>query len=316
MGKCEARKQGLNSGRVLASFFEQMVLIRYAEVKILEAFSKGLLSGTTHTCIGQETCCVGVVNALNLSKDIILSNHRNHGHFLAYCRDLEGLFGELMGKALGVCKGVGGSQHLHKENFYTNGIQGGMIPCATGMALAEKIKGTGAVVCVFLGDGTLGQGVVYESLNIASLWTLPILFVVEANEYAQSTPTHMQHAGDIAKRAAPFGISSRALSANNVLEVYNAALEAVEAIRDTGRPFYLVLYTYRLAPHSKGDDFRPQEEIEQHKASDPLKKARAALEERLARAVEDKAKARVEKAFAKAWDAAVFEWSDLMESRG
>ncbi|MDD4170085.1 MAG: thiamine pyrophosphate-dependent dehydrogenase E1 component subunit alpha, partial [Desulfotomaculaceae bacterium] len=255
---------------LLKRFYKQMVLIRKVEEKILDSYKKGLYSGTTHTYIGQESCAVGVINALNPERDIIFSNHRSHGHFLTYCADVAGLFGELMGKEIGVCHGAGGSQHLQKANFYTNGIQGGIVPCATGMAFAEKAKNTGAIVTAFLGDGTLGQGVIYEAFNLAALWSLPILFVVEHNQYAQSTPARLQHAGNLAGRAVSFDIKSASLTANYVLDVYELAQKAAEYVREACKPFFLMLHTYRLAPHSKGDDFRDPAEIAEYSKKDPL----------------------------------------------
>ncbi len=251
-------------------FFKEMLTIRVVEEKILELFSKGLVSGTTHTCIGQEACAVGVVNALDCDKDIIFSNHRGHGHFLVYCGDIEGLFTEIMGREAGVCGGNGGSQHLCEKNFYSSGIQGGMVPSAIGVAFAEKEKQTGAIVTVFIGDGTLGQGVVYESLNIAALWSLPILFVVEDNKYAQSTPSKLQHAGKLSERALPFQIESKELEVKDPIEVYDITCKIVKKVRENIKPYFLVLHTYRLGPHSKGDDFRPKEEINKYKKRDPL----------------------------------------------
>ena len=152
-----------------AQRYAQLLGIRLFEQSLLDLFSTGALSGTTHTCLGQETVAVGVVSAIDRARDIVFSNHRGHGHFLAYCGEAERLYLEILGKPGGVCGGRGGSQHLYFDNFYSNGVQGGIVPVATGMALAEKTKGTGAVAVVFLGDGTLGEGVVYESFNIASL---------------------------------------------------------------------------------------------------------------------------------------------------
>lgn len=251
-------------------FYRKMLLIRKAEEKLLDEFSRGLLSGTTHTCIGQEACAVGVVSSLDRDKDIIFSNHRCHGHFLAYSEDVLGLFGELLGRRIGVCAGIGGSQHLHSDNFYTSGIQGGIVPCATGMAFAEKHKGSGAIVAVFMGDGTLGQGIVYESLNMASLWSLPVMFVLEHNQYAQTTPSRLQIAGDIIGRATAFGVKSAEVVADDVTKVYGVACDASGYVRSACRPFFLVLHTYRLGPHSKGDDFRDPEEVEAYRKRDPL----------------------------------------------
>ncbi len=250
--------------------YQQMFTIRRLEESLLSLYDQGLLFGTVHTCIGQEAIAVGVINALDRSRDVIWSNHRGHGHFVAYCDDVEGLIAEIMGRATGVCGGVGGTQHLHKDNFYTNGILGGTVPCAVGSALAEKTRRSNAIVTVFLGDGAFGEGVVYESMNIAALWNLPVLFVVELNGFAQSTPTHLEHAGDLSARAAPFGIPSRRLLANDVCEVYRAAQQASGQVRGQGGPFFLALDTYRIGPHSKGDDPRDAGEIARHADLDPL----------------------------------------------
>jgi len=293
-------KNKQSQNKLKQEFFRQMLMIRIVEEKVLELFSKGLVSGTTHTCIGQEACAVGVINALDRGKDIIFSNHRGHGHFLAYSQNIVGLFGEIMGKETGVCEGIGGSQHLCEKNFYSSGIQGGMVPCATGAAFAEKKKQTGAIVTVFIGDGTLGQGVVYESLNIASLWSLPMLFVVEDNKYAQSTPSKLQHAGKLIERASPFQIESEELWVEDPIEVYNTASLAIKKVRKEVKPFFLVLHTYRLGPHSKGDDHRPREEIEKYKMKDPLLNLKKKLPEDFVRKTEELIKKKVDDALKKA----------------
>ena len=257
--------------------FEKMLLIRRVEETLLKMFEQGKLRGTTHTSIGQETCSVGVLSAINQDIDVVFSNHRCHGHFLAYGGPLELLLGELMGKKIGACLGIGGSQHLHYRNFYTNGIQGGIVPAAVGMAFAEKKKQTGAVVVVFLGDGTLGEGVVYESFNIASLWNLPILFVIEANGYAQTTPTTLQLAGRIIDRPAAFGIKTDEFIDLDPYEIYTHCLESLQQIRFSNQPECLVLHTYRLGPHSKGDDTRSPEEISRATEKDPLNQMMKAM---------------------------------------
>jgi TPP-dependent pyruvate/acetoin dehydrogenase alpha subunit len=175
-----------------------------------------------------------------------------------------------MGKEGGVCGGKGGSQHLYNDGFYSNGILGSTVPVATGIALAERERDGGAVTVSFSGDGALGQGVVYESFNIASLWDIPILFVIENNGYAQSTPIHLQLAGEIAARGAAFGIETRTLATTDVLEIERASADAVTAIRRDKRPFLLVLETYRFSPHSKGDDVRDPSEIAEARTRDPL----------------------------------------------
>lgn len=268
-------------------FFKQMLLIRRTEEKILELFSAGDLTGTTHTCIGQEACAVGVIGALDTERDIVVSNHRCHGHFLAYGGPLEALLGEVMGKDIGACRGVGGSQHLCYRNFYTNGVQGGMVPVATGMAMAEKLTNKGAVTAVFIGDGTLGQGVVYESFNLASLWELPILFVVEANQYAQSTPTTRALAGSMADRPRAFGIPTRVVAVKSAPAVQEAAAELVARIRLGHGPACLILETFRLGPHSKGDDMRPKAMLQEAAGRDPLNRLLFSLPSRRVRQAEE-----------------------------
>ena len=260
------------------SFYTQMTLIRQTEQAFFALYERGLLAGTVHTSIGQEACAVGVMAALDRERDVVFSSHRAHGHYLAYCDDVEGLVAELLGRRSGLVGGVGGTQHLHRRNFYSNGIQGGIVPNAAGAALAEKLAGSGAIVAVFLGDGTMGEGVVYESMNLASLWSLPLLFVLEDNGYAQSTPKGLVHAGELLDRPAAFGMATRRIAADDPAAVYAAAAAAVAQVRGARGPFFLALTTYRLAPHSKGDDLRDRSELAAAHARDPL----AALGRKLA----------------------------------
>jgi TPP-dependent pyruvate/acetoin dehydrogenase alpha subunit len=258
--------------------YAQMLLIRRVEETFLDLFSKGQLNGTVHTCIGQEACAVGVISSLDIDNDVVFSNHRAHGHFLAYSGNVRGLIAEVMGKHSGICGGIGGSQHLHTKNFYTNGIQGGIVPLAVGAAFAEKSKGGNSIAVVFLGDGTMGEGTVYEGLNIASLWSLPLLFVLEDNQYAQTTPKSKAHAGSFCERANAFGFRSAHLKVTDVFDVIKATREAVDYVRNSVRPFFLHLETYRFSPHSKGDDYRSENEIEYYKRQDPLKKLESTLD--------------------------------------
>ncbi|HKI90860.1 MAG TPA: thiamine pyrophosphate-dependent dehydrogenase E1 component subunit alpha [Gaiellaceae bacterium] len=280
------------------ALYADMVLIRRFEETLLDLFAAGQLAGTTHTCIGQEADAAGVASCLDSERDVIVSNHRCHGHYLAFTGDVDGLLREVMGREGGVCGGKGGSQHLYAGNFYSNGVLGSTVPLATGIALAERERGSGGVATVFIGDGTLGQGVVYESFNIASLWQLPLLVVLEHNDYAQSTPSHLQLAGDVEARAEAFGVATERLDSTDVVAIRAAADRAVGHVRTTGRPFFLVLDTYRFSPHSKGDDFRDPDEIAQRRERDPLtvaaahvagdvrREIEAACERRLADAVE------------------------------
>ena len=249
--------------------FRTMLQIRRFEELVLDLFPRGLFYGTTHTYIGQEANAVGVLSTMQ-DGDIVVSNHRCHGHFLAYGGSMDGLAAELMGRSSGVCGGRGGSQHLQWGDFYANGILGGTIPLAVGMAVEAKQRSTGKIVYAFMGDGTLGEGVVYESLNMASLWGLPILFVLENNRYAQSTPVGLHLAGDMAKRFEAFSISAATLDTTDVEIIRKHTTSLVTGLRQGEGPHALILATYRFAPHSKGDDVRDPVEIEHYMQFDPL----------------------------------------------
>lgn len=282
------------------ALFAGLLRIRYLEESLLDLFSKGSLFGTTHTSIGQEAVAVSVLEAMDLRRDIIFSSHRCHGHFLAYGGDLTALLAEIMGRASGVCGGMGGSQHLYFRNFYSNGVQGGIVPLAVGAALAERYKGAGAIATVFLGDGTLGEGVVYEALNMASLWSVPTLFVLEDNCYAQSTPRELGVAGSISARAAAFGIETDEVKTNDVEELLPLMRRRVKSVREYGRPYFQVVHTYRLSPHSKGDDFRDEKEIAPWRDQDPIRVLGARLSAEDRQAVERDVRAEIEVAIAKA----------------
>ena len=302
-----------------SSFLTQMLLIRRTEEKLLDLFSKGEISGTTHTSIGQEACSVGVISALDTDRDVVFSNHRCHGHFLAYGGALDALLGEVTGKKLGACAGIGGSQHLQYRNFYSNGILGGTVPAATGMALAEKLRQTGAIVAAFLGDGAFGEGIVYESFNISALWKLPMLFVVEANGYAQSTPTALQHSGDLADRPRAFGIETRELQVLSPVEVHAAAASMVQMVRETSNPACLVLHTYRLGPHSKGDDTRTPEELAEAGDADPLNRMLRELPPQIVGEAEVRTTTLLEESLVRCAEAETLtekDFAHLSESRG
>jgi TPP-dependent pyruvate/acetoin dehydrogenase alpha subunit len=252
------------------SLFRSLYRIRRFEETVLEEFPRGRFYGTTHTYLGQEANAVGVLSWLQPG-DVVVSNHRCHGHFLAYGGDMHALFAELMGKASGVCGGRGGSQHLHWRNFYSNGILAGTLPVATGMAMAEKLRNSGKMVVTFLGDGAMGEGILYEALNMASLWAAPILYVVENNRIAQTTPIELNLAGDIGARFAAFGIPHEELDSSDVLEILPLAKKKIEAVRSQDSPQALILNTHRFGPHSKGDDTRnPQEMARWREERDPV----------------------------------------------
>lgn len=250
--------------------------IRATEQLLLELFARGLLSGTTHTCLGQELCQMSVVRALSEPDDAVLSNHRNHGHFLTYSGDFEGLVAEIMGREGGVCGGRGGSQHLAYRHFHSNGVQGGMTAIGAGMALARKRRGSSGVVAVAIGDGTLGQGLVYETLNLAGIWNAPLLMVVENNGIAQTTCTRETIAGSIEARGAAFGLPVWRYSDDDP-ELFSKVEAVVAGMRRSGGPGFLVLDTMRLGPHSKGDDLRDDAEMERIRRRDPLSRLGASL---------------------------------------
>ncbi len=284
----------------MPDLYRLLYRIRRFEETVLENFPKGVFYGTTHTGLGQEANAVGVLGGLQ-AQDVVFSNHRCHGHFLAYGGDLHALFAELMGRLTGVCGGRGGSQHLHWRNFYSNGVQGGIVPVATGMALAEKRLGRGAVTVAFLGDGTLGEGTVYESLNLASLWGAPILYVVEDNRIAQTTPVELALAGDMPARFQAFGIPSTSLDTSDVLEIAAAAGDLLSQVRASGRPQALILHTCRFGPHSKGDDTRDPAWVAQMRLErDPLTIHAARLPAETRQTIEKETAAEVAAAFEQA----------------
>lgn len=255
-----------------------MAFIRAFERKLLEQFGQGKIFGTTHTCIGQEANAVAVVTSLERDRDTIWSSHRCHGHFLAYSGDAYGLFAEILGKKDGVCGGRGGSQHLAYRNFFSSGIQGGLATIGVGTALGDKRKG--AISTVFLGDGTMGEGSVYEALNMAALWQAPVLFVVEDNGIAQTTDKQLAVAGEISKRAEPFNIRSLSLKSTDVNELLEVAREGIGYVRGVGQPFWLHIETTRLMPHSKGDDMRDASIVAKLWESDCLSKVALSKAER------------------------------------
>ena len=276
----------------------QALTIRRTEERLLSLFAEGKLFGTVHTCIGQEWIGVAVADALQ-SGDAIFSNHRGHGHYLARTGDVEGLVAELMGRTTGVCGGRGGSQHLCRDTFYSNGIQGGIVPVAAGLAMARKLVGSGTIAAVFIGDGTLGEGAVYETLNIAAKWSLPLLIVVEDNGVSQSTDQRQTLAGTIAGRGQAFGIDMRVADTWHPADLIQQAALAVEQVRRTVKPVLLHVHTYRLKAHSKGDDDRDPAVVARYAESDTLTRLVAQNEaetHRMLAAIDD----RIERAVAKA----------------
>lgn len=246
-----------------------MLLIRYFEEGVLKLFEQGKLFGTTHAYIGQEANAVGVITNLR-AKDTVVSNHRCHGHYVTHKQNAYALLCEMMGKNDGLCSGRGGSQHICDTNFFSNGVQGGIMPLAAGLAFSEKFNKTDNIIAVFIGDGTLGEGVLYETLNIVSKWELPLLIVVENNRYAQSTKIELTLAGKIKDRFTAFNIDTQELNTFNVSKIHQVSSDMINKIRKSNKPNCLILNTYRFASHSKSDDGRSQSEVEKWKQKDPL----------------------------------------------
>jgi 2-oxoisovalerate dehydrogenase E1 component len=251
------------------SEIRQALTIRLTEQRLLELFSEGKLFGTVHTSIGQEFVGVAVAGHLR-EQDYVFSNHRCHGHFLARYDNVEGLVAEIMGKATGVCAGLGGSQHLHQDRFFSNGIQGGIVPVAAGLAYAQKLGSSDGITVAFIGDGTLGEGILYETANLASKWELPLLIVLENNLYAQSTHQSQTLAGDIEQRFQAFAIETSRSDTWNWEKLLEEIGKSADEVRTTGKPKFHRVDTYRLMAHSKGDDDRATEELESYRDRDPL----------------------------------------------
>jgi len=257
-------------------FYRRLVFIRRFEQRLLDLFDEGILNGTTHACIGQEANSVGISDHIE-DGDHIFSNHRCHGHYLARTGDAFGLLAEIMGKGEGICGGIGGSQHICTDGFKANGIQGGIIPAAAGIAMAEQLRDSDRLSFVFLGDGTLGEGLVYETMNITALWRLPLFVILEDNGWSQSTPVGVNLAGSMRARFETFGLPVREVSTTDVLEINRTASEAIATARRKRAPRVLIIHTYRLCHHSKNDDARPPQEVAARWKIEPLVIHRARL---------------------------------------
>ena len=264
------------------SLYQQMVLIRRFEESAIELFAKGMITGSTHPCIGQEAIPVGVCSALEPS-DFILATYRGHGAALAKGSDPARLMAELLTRSTGCCRGRGGSMHVcdaQKGVLGTNAIVAGHIPMAGGAALASKLRGTREVTVCFFGDGAACEGETFETLNMAALWKLPLLFVCENNGYAISvTVSQSQSTPDIADRARGFEIPSWIVDGNDPLAVRDAALQALTHMRSGGGPAFLECKTVRWERHSafSSGKYANPEEAQRWKTVDPIPRLAAAL---------------------------------------
>jgi pyruvate dehydrogenase E1 component alpha subunit len=255
----------------------RMLRIRHFDERASKMVKRGQIPGTVHTSIGQEAQVVGACMALG-DGDYMTGNHRSHGHPIGKGSPLGPLMAELVGKGTGVCGGKGGSLHLADfavGSLGDSGIVGSSIPIATGAALSAKVLGNGKVALAFFGDGAANQGCLYEAMNLAGVWDLPVIFLCENNQYALSTPAHTVTSGVIAERAAGFGIEGvRVEDGQDVLAVYEATAKAVDRARAGQGPTLVEVVTYRFHEHSEGlrlgTDYRDAQEKEAWLQRDPI----------------------------------------------
>ena len=268
--------------RQLLKCYRLMLLIRHFEERVETLFARGMVRGTAHPACGQEGVAVGAATALRKG-DLITSTHRGHGHLLALGGSPKRLMAELFGKRTGYSRGRGGSQLMSDRRLGFlggNGITGGSIAVATGAALSAKLRNTGGLVLCFLGDGATNQVAFHESLNMAALWRLPVLYVCENNLYAMST--HVSHAvsvPNIADRAGAYGMPGHIVDGNDVLAVYGTVREAGERVRRLEGPCLVECKTYRLSGHSRGDpcNYRDRAEEAKWRRLDPITRFRKEL---------------------------------------
>ncbi len=267
----------------LIEIYKKMELIRHFEYTVNELYGKGKIFGALHLYAGEEAVAVGVCS--NLRKDdYVLSTHRGHGHCIAKGADVKRMMAELFGRSTGVCKGKGGSMHVADVSvgmLGASGIVGGGIPLATGAALSAKYRGTDQVAVAFFGDGASNQGTFHEAINLGSIWDLPVIYVCENNQYAESTPiTYSARVKDIADRAVSYGIPGVVVDGMDVIAVYEVAQAAIQRAREGKGPTLIECKTYRYEGHEMGDPhnlYRPKEEVDEWKKKDAILRLRKML---------------------------------------
>jgi pyruvate dehydrogenase E1 component alpha subunit len=263
----------------LLRMYESMRLIREFEERLHVDFASGKIPGFVHLYAGEEAVAVGVCANLG-DDDFITSTHRGHGHCIAKGVDVKSMMAEIYGKVTGACKGKGGSMHIadvDKGMLGANGIVGGGPPLACGAGLTAKVKGTRHVTACFFGDGASNQGTTAESMNLAGIWKLPVIFVCENNRYAETTASDYSVSGhDIAARARGFGMPSVAVDGQDVFAIYEATQEAVARARRGEGPSFIEAQTYRYYGHFEGDTilYRTKEELEFYRSRDCLQRFR------------------------------------------
>jgi TPP-dependent pyruvate/acetoin dehydrogenase alpha subunit len=279
----------------LLQLYERMLLIRRSEERLAAGYAAGKVPGSLHLYIGQEAIAVGVCALLD-DRDYVTSTHRGHGHYLAKGGDVAAMFAEIWGKREGICRGMGGSMHvadLSKGMLGANGVVGAGLAIATGAALGAQLDGDGKVAVCFFGDGAANQGVLMETLNVAAIWGLPMVFVCENNTFSEFTPSREITAGRIGDRARAFDVPTHEVDGNDVVAVWRSAREMIAHARAGGGPSFLMADTYRIHGHMERELFilgegryRDDDEIAEWKAKDPLDRLAARL---LAQGIADEA---------------------------
>ena len=272
------------SKQEMLDFYRQMLLIRRFEERAGQLYGLGLIGGFCHLYIGQEAVAVGMQSALEVGKDSVITGYRDHGHMLAYGIDPKLIMAELTGRAAGISKGKGGSMHMFSvdHGFYGgHGIVGAQVSLGTGLAFKHKYANDGGVCVAYFGDGAANQGQVYESFNMAELWKLPIIYVIENNQYAMGTSVNRSSAEDqLFRRGESFRIPGLQIDGMDVLAVRGAAEVAVEWVRSGKGPILLELKTYRYRGHSMSDPakYRSREEVQAvREKSDPIEQLKRDL---------------------------------------
>lgn len=278
----------------------KLMLIREMEHKIESLFSQGLLRGTTHCCIGQEAVPAAMSYLIDINRDYLCSGHRAHGLSMMMTMKPEMLLGEIMGKPFGMAKGLGGSQHVYYKNFFTNGITGGMATIATGIAFALKHEKTDAISVVDFGDGAMNEGYVLEAFNLAAEMKLPVLYILENNGYAMSTPVETANPFVVFEdRVKGFALPYSRVEASDFDNLYNVLETAVKKVRETREPQFVEVLTHRFCGHSKSDKraYIPKERDDYWLEHDCIKSVAKQLTEAEVKVVEESVAAEIERVY-------------------
>ncbi len=299
----------------MEKIYEQCCLIRAFERRVEEEFEKGTIFGTTHGCVGQELIPVLVMNCIDKKNDVITGTHRCHGQVLAYTDNPFRLACEMMGKQQGFNCGMGGSQHIKYEKYITNGVTGGMAAIGAGIAFSMKKKE--GIVISFLGDGGFQEGYVQETLNMAQTYEVPILYVMENNQYAMSTRTEELSSGTVRSRITAIGMEYDSGDTKEIEGLRNKIEYAFDFVRTIRKPYFLEVHTFRLCGHSKSDgrEYMTEEEKRKNAENDPLIRMRGNLQEEIASRIEEKAAGIIEDAFARAREAKEMDYEEYREAK-